>query len=99
MIISSSVCANTWHSAEIQRIYPLANGDFVISFKSDAPDCTNPNTPKYHYVSSGQGGLSPEGRDKIYSLVLTAATSGKSVSINFDKNDNNCYVNRALINF
>jgi len=99
ILASSSLNAATWFTGSIDRVYPLANGNFVIIFKEDSPACTSINASKYHYVNSGNNGLTPEGLDKIYSLALTAATTGKKLSINFDETESACYVNRAYISF
>ncbi|WP_125717547.1 response regulator receiver protein [Pseudoalteromonas rubra] len=90
-----------WHESKIHTLYPTSSGGFVITFKSNAPDCA-PNTTaenKYHYVEAGKNAMTPEGVDKVYSLALMAAASDKSISIFYDSTSSMCYVNRAYVKF
>ena len=71
----------------------------MVTFEISAPSCTGGDTHKYHRIKVGENGMTQEGLDKIYSLILAAASANRSVSINFDDATNKCYVNRAYINF
>ncbi|WP_251359708.1 hypothetical protein [Kangiella sp. TOML190] len=97
----STVIASTptWHSSKIKRVYPLANGDIVITFQEQSSACTNGNSPKYHYLAVAQNGVTAEGLNNMLSVVLTAATTQKAVNINFDADTSACYINRLYVNF
>ena len=95
--ISLSSKASTWHNDHVLRIYPHANGNFVITFKNPPDSCINGS--KYFYVNVGSNSMTAEGADKIYSLALTAATTGKKLRVNFDETSNSCAVNRAYVSF
>ena len=91
--------AREWHSSKITRIYPQGNGAFALTFENSDPNCTNTSNPPYYYVRSGHNGVDAEGSKKIYSAALTAATIGKTVTINFDPSGPSCYINRLFIQF
>lgn len=100
LIISVShgaIAQSKWFGGTIKRVYPLANGDFILIFNNDNPSCTNQN--KYHYTRVGKNGVTKEGIQFLYSAALAAAASGKKVSINFDTSDKQCYVNRLQVTF
>ncbi len=102
LIISVShgaIAKPTWHTGKITKVYPLANGNFVITFANNSSYCTNASRPKYHYVVVGQNGVTEKGIEFLYSAALAAAATGKKVSINFDTSDKNCYVNRLQVTF
>jgi len=88
-----------WWTGDIYRVFPLASGEVVVSFEVSAPSCTGADTHKFHRIKVGENSMTQEGADKIYSLLLAAASSKRQVSINFDDATNKCYVNRAYINF
>lgn len=96
-VMSLSAVADAWHNDFIQRIYPLANGSFVLTFKNPPENCSN--SSKYFYVTVGSNGMTQEGAEKIYSLAMIAATTGKSFKINFDETTNTCLINRASVSF
>jgi hypothetical protein len=56
----------SWHTSTIKKVYPQANGTFVLIFDNNAVDCPNTNLDKYHYVSPTQNGMTDEGAKKIY---------------------------------
>ena len=97
LLVSFGSMAGTWHSDKINRIYPLANGNFILTFVTHPEACTN--NSKYFYVQVGANAMSQEGAEKIYSLALTAATTGQSVRVYFDEAADLCYINRAYVNF
>ncbi|UTW46651.1 response regulator receiver protein [bacterium SCSIO 12696] len=88
-----------WHTSKIKSVYPQANGRVVFTFVDDAPSCPNANSPKYHYLSVGDNGVTQEGLNNMLSVALTAAATGREVAINFDADTNGCQINRLLINF
>ena len=88
-----------WHSSTVRNIYPLANGDVVIVFDTDAPTCTNASSPKYHYVRVGENGMTKDGLKNILATALAAASMGKTVTINFDDATSGCFVNRLSVAF
>lgn len=90
-----------WHTSKIHTVYPTSKGGFVLTFKDNAPDCApSTSTPnKYHYVEADKNGMTMEGANKIYSLALLAAASGKAMSFFYDSASNMCYINRANVLF
>ena len=97
--VSASWGTPTWHTATIRSVYPLASGAFVLTFASDSPSCTNANSPHYYRVEVGQNGVTAEAARNMYGLALAAATTGKPVTINFESNTANCFINRMAVNF
>lgn len=88
-----------WFSSKINKIYPLADGSIVIMFFDDSSACSNTNNPKYYYLRENQNGVTGTGLKNIYSAVLTAATTKKSVTVNFDDTTAYCYINRLFVEF
>ncbi|WP_444901326.1 response regulator receiver protein [Microbulbifer sp. SSSA007] len=88
-----------WHTSKIKAVYPLADGNFVLQFENESSDCPGQFSPKYHYVSVGESGVTQEGSEKIYSAALSAAMANKQVRINFDGSQPNCFINRLIIDF
>lgn len=86
-----------WHESEIRRIYPTADGGFVLTFKGNAQECAHSNAEKYHYVLDGHAGMTKDGANKMYALALSAAAMGKKVSINYDDSTPDCYINRMFV--
>lgn len=96
-LFSSSAFAGVWHIDSVNSIYPLANGDFVVTFKNPPDSCINES--KYFYVKVGSNSMTQEGSEKIYSLAMTAATTGKKLKVYFDETSSLCHVNRAQVSF
>lgn len=86
-----------WYSSKVKWIYPEANGNFIILFESSDPECTHAD--KYYRVSVGQSSVTSEAAEKFYSLALTAAMTGRQLSVNFNTASTNCYINRMYVNF
>ncbi|MCG7534892.1 hypothetical protein [Pseudoalteromonas sp. OOF1S-7] len=104
VLAASSFAASAsakWHNSKIDTLYPLSKGGFVIAFETNAPDCSQAVniSNKYHYVEVDQNGMTQEGANKIYSLALMAAASGKSLTVNYDSATDKCYINRAYVKF
>ena len=91
--------APTWHTANIKQVYPLANGDIVLMFDADHPECQNNGNPKYYYLIVGENELTTEGQKNLYSAALTAAATGNAVTINFESTSPSCAINRLSVNF
>lgn len=100
-IISSSALAvnSTWFTSNVKMVYPLSTGDFVITFKDANPNCRDGKAGSYHYVREGSNSVSREGVKSMLSTVLTAASTGRKVSVNFDSDSDECAVNRLHISF
>lgn len=86
---------DAWHGEKVSMLYPLANGDFVISFANFPTDCTN--SSKYMYVKVGARGMTLEGANKLYSLAMMAFASGKALSVNYLKTSPTCDINRMYV--
>ena len=98
-LTQNALSAAQWHTAEIERVYPLAGDEVVIAFKTDSSHCSNGSSPKYHYITVGQNGVVAGALDRMFSTALAAATTGKQLIINFDDSTNKCYINRLLIRY
>lgn len=66
-------------------------------FDTNAPDCTNTNTGKYHYVKPTQNDMTDAGAEKIYAAALLAMAMEKTVRVAFDNATSSCYVNRLVL--
>ena len=97
-VISNSF-AGTWHNSTIKSVYPLANGNFILTLAEDSQQCASTNTPHYYYVEVGEHSITAEAALKIYSAALTAAASGKSVDFYFDESSPKCNINRVRVLF
>ena len=91
--------APTWHTAKVDRVYPLANGGFVLTFKADNATCKNNSNPKYYYVSEGKNGVTQPAIANFLSVALVAGSSDKELTISFDNESNTCDINRLFIKF
>jgi len=92
-----AVAAESWLISTLRAVYPQADGTFVITFDTNAADCTNTATNKYHSVVPGQNGMTDEGAKKLYAAALAALAADKTVQVAFDNATSNCYVNRLLV--
>lgn len=98
LLISSQAFSDyTWHSSEIRRIYPQANGSFIVTFVNPSPDCSR--SDNYHYISTDAGGVTQEGINSMLSVVLSAAAMGKVVNAYFDRDSNTCPISRLHVEF
>jgi hypothetical protein len=91
--------AAIWHQAKVDRVYPTADGNFVLVMAKDSDACPSTTTPDYYKVSNGRNSVTPEGVRNMLSVALTAAAQGKQLSINFDSTDSHCYINRIQIRY
>jgi hypothetical protein len=97
LLSSPAFCAYTWHTSNVKRVYPLASGGFVITFATPSPECSR--SDNYHAVSTREGSVTQEGIDAMLSVVLSAGALGKPISVYFDKDSNECFINRLFMNF
>src|SRR5215510_11362615 len=86
------------HTSTLKQVYPLANGDFVLTFDTDTSQCLGAGSPKYFYVSVGQASMTAEGSKKLYAAALVALAGRQSVTFVFDDTTAQCYVNRLTVN-
>ncbi len=98
ILSTTSFADSHWHSSNIKSIYPLGDGDFVLTFDTDSADCTSTSSPKYHYVRVGENGVTKEGINQMYSLAMSAAMTDKTVYIYFN-DAADCLVNRMFVSF
>jgi hypothetical protein len=93
---STSAWAETWHTARIKSVYPLANGSVVLIFVEDAPACPGSVPGKYHYISVGENGVTAEGVKMLMATALVALAMDKTVSVAFAEGSSGCYINRLI---
>ena len=94
---SNAVAVESWLTSTIRAVYPLGDGTFVLMFDTNAADCTNTATYKYHQVSPNQNGVTDEGAKKIYAAALAALAADKTVQVAFDNATSACYINRLIV--
>jgi hypothetical protein len=75
---------------------PLSTGQIVVSIQDDALGCTNPNNPK-RYLLSTSGSMTADAVKNIYSALLYASASDKSVTVYFDDATSNCSITRVWV--
>ena len=85
---------NVWYKDKVKSVYPLGDGDFIVIFEKE-----NSCTGTYFYIEEGINGVTEKAMPNYLSVVLTAAASGKALSVYYDKNDPKCHVNRLLVDF
>ena len=73
---------------KVDRLYMTANGTLYIGTDGDesALNCTSPGNS---YMSLAEGDV---GKNAMYSLLLTAQTTGKTVSIRIQEDSSDCRV-------
>jgi hypothetical protein len=89
--------AESWYQDTIKTIYPLPNGDFVVTFVNSPPACLNTSTPKYLHVQAGVYGVTSEGVKSMLATSLVAYVAGKRLTVVFDDTSTSCSVNRMII--
>lgn len=98
-LMSTASAAEAWGAGTITRVYPLANGAFVITLSVDPSGCPNTSSPKYLYVVAGENGVTADGVKAMLATSLAAAAMDKTVHVAFSDSSVSCYVNRlAMIN-
>lgn len=78
-------------------LYPMADGSVALGFTGTASGCGTAGSIVYMYLAPGQNSVSAEGFKTIYSTVLMAFASEKTVDVNYDNSSAYCYVNRLLV--
>lgn len=98
-ITSVSYAVPTWHTAKIKHIYPLSEGSVIIIFDTAHAACVTLDgaVRTYYYIRQGHNGVNEQGLKHIYSAALTAFTTEKNVTVNFDSDTTGCFINRMLI--
>lgn len=99
VVQNSYASDDVWHTAHVERVYPQGDGRFVLTFTKNSDTCPNTSTPKFHYVAVGQKGVTQEGMNQMFSTALSAAVSGRELTIVYDPTTNYCYIDRLLIRF
>jgi hypothetical protein len=84
------------HTSKIRYVYPLSDGNFVVTFLADDSYCTNGSSPKYYLVSVGSNSVTADGAEKMFAAALAAAAQGVTVVIVYDDSTTNCYINRLI---
>ncbi len=92
-----TLAVNTWHDSKVKRIYPQSGGNVVVTFKTPSAHCSRADN--YHFISDGVNGVKQEGIKSMLSVLLTAATLDKVVSVNFDKDSPSCDIHKLSIEF
>jgi hypothetical protein len=82
------------HTSQIRYVYPLANGNFIVTFLADDSYCTNPSSPKYYLVSVGSNSVTADGAKMMFAAALAAAAQRVTVVVAYDDSTSNCYINR-----
>ena len=95
--MSSAGAAELWVDEYLLSVYPLSDGNFILSFQTAPTQCTSTANPKYFHVYAGQNGVTAEGVKAMLAASLTALASGKRVQAAFDDSTSNCFVNRIRI--
>jgi hypothetical protein len=96
--IGQALGAEQWAGGKINFVYPLADGNFIVTLAVDSPLCPSPGTPKYMYAVVGQNGVTAAGLKNLYASLLAAHLSARTVSIAFDDSTGACYINRLAVN-
>ena len=101
LILSSTIpfvaSASVWFTSTVKRVYPLANGDFVVLFNDVNTKCVHESG--YHYIEVNRNGITESGRDKMYSAFFVAGSAKNQVKIFFDETSSNCNINRMQVLF
>lgn len=98
VVSTGAMAAESWHTFAVKKVYPLANGTFLVVFDTNASDCPNTILDKYHYVSPTQSGMSDAGcENDLYSASLAALYTRGTVTVAFDDAATNCFVSRITV--
>ena len=94
---NSASAAEIWASDIVKYVYPLSDGNFIISLTTNPPACQSTANPKYLYVAVGSNGVTADGAKAMLATTLTAYAMGKPLAVVFEDVTGNCYVNRVLL--
>jgi hypothetical protein len=92
-----AMSAPTWHTSNIRWIYPLSDGNFVLTFTADSPACLHTSVPKYYYARIGQNGMSAEGLKQIFAIASLAVSMNKPVQVNFESTSTACAIGGLIV--
>ncbi len=99
-IFFTSVAFGASFKSTINSISPYGDGDFLITFTDDqGTACTSGKNPKTYRVEVDQYGVTEAGANKILSVALAAATTGKAITAYFDESSPKCYINLISLKF
>jgi hypothetical protein len=89
--------AENWHQDYVRSVYPLSNGDFVVTFTTSPAACLHDSNPKYFFVRVGINGVTSEGVKAMLATALSAFTAGKRLSVAFNDASSTCDINRMSV--
>lgn len=92
--LAQSAYAEDWIEAELERVYPLSNGAFILRFTEDS-SCQSSN--QYHYVEAGKNNVVQEAVPMMLSVALTAFSLQSKLRVYFEEEGGVCYINRMRI--
>ena len=81
----------------IRTIDAQADGRIVLTFHDESPNCINTSSPKFHYLTVGQNGMTAEGFKNAHATAMLAVALGKSVHIYFNSQSSACYISRIIL--
>ena len=99
LIAGTVSAAPVWHNSKIKWIYPLSSGAVILALEIESPTCNPGATTNYYHIAVGENGVTQEALENMLAVALTAATTGRVVSINFDDATTHCYINRLYVRF
>jgi hypothetical protein len=86
-----------WYQDNVKTVYPLSNGDFVVTFVNSPAACLSTSNPKYFHVQVGNNGATADGVKGMLATALAAFLSGKKLTVVFNDASTTCDVNRMVI--
>ena len=89
-----AMATDQWAAGTIRNVYPMADGNFVITLNTSPSTCPGSQNPKYLWVVVGQNGVTAEGVKAMLATALTAAATEKPITLAFSDSTTYCYVNR-----
>jgi hypothetical protein len=95
--VAETNAAEGWHQDNVKTVYPMSNGDFVVTFVNSPAACLNGSNPKYLYVQVGSNGVTIDGAKSMLATALAAFVAGKKLTVVFDDTSTSCNVNRMTI--
>ncbi|MEO8018738.1 MAG: response regulator receiver protein [Pseudomonadota bacterium] len=94
---ADTYAAESWYQDNVKTVYPLATGDFVVTFVNSPAACLNTANPKYFHVQVGNNGVTSDGAKGMLATALAAFLSGKRLTVVFNDASTTCDVNRMVI--
>lgn len=84
-------------TSQVLRVYPQSADTIILSFATDAAQCTSPATPKQQYIAVGQNGATADCLRTMQATAMTALSTGISPKVAFGDVTINCHVSQAHI--